>query len=188
EFRTRSKPTRDLLNFLPQPAWIVAAVNGGLVLCSPRKRRFVNSGKSFVNQLLNNGKSSRLQNLDLEDKYKHVGAQIEPFTVQNCPTLRQQVRRCRPRIRSDAVDLVSDSDSESEYSDEEDVSWHCEIFDSKSWEWKQSDDLNLTYYDSFKNTQDVSACGGLHWLMFNHEQDKYTILSFERRQRGTEND
>ncbi|MBA0608297.1 hypothetical protein Godav_020533 [Gossypium davidsonii] len=88
--------------------------------------------------------------------------------------------------RYDAVDLVSDSDSESEYSDEEDVSWHCEIFDSKSWEWKQSDDLNLTYYDSFKNTQDVSACGGLHWLMFNHEQDKYTILSFEgdKEERG----
>ncbi|KAB2036682.1 hypothetical protein ES319_D03G018700v1 [Gossypium barbadense] len=40
--------------------------------------------------------------------------------------------------------------------------------------------------DSFKNTQDVSACGGLHWLMFNHEQDKYTILSFEgdKEERG----
>ncbi|KAH1113444.1 hypothetical protein J1N35_006822 [Gossypium stocksii] len=81
--------------------------------------------------------------------------------------------------RYDDLDRVSDSHSESEYSDEEDVSWHCEIFDSKSWEWKQSDDLKLTCRDSFENTQDVSACGGLHWLMFNHEQDKYTILSFD---------
>ncbi|MBA0760864.1 hypothetical protein Gotri_023585 [Gossypium trilobum] len=181
--RLHSERTSTMVGYLVQCSRIFDPLPSEVV---PRKRRFVNSGKSFVNQLLNNGKSSRLQNLDLEDKYKHVGAQIEPFTVQNCPTLRQQVRRCRPRIRYDAVDLVSDSDSESEYSDEEDVSWHCEIFDSKSWEWKQSDDLNLTYYDSFKNTQDVSACGGLHWLMFNHEQDKYTILSFEgdKEERG----
>ncbi|KAK5843676.1 hypothetical protein PVK06_006134 [Gossypium arboreum] len=80
--------------------------------------------------------------------------------------------------RYDDIGRVSDH-SESEYSDEEDVSWHCEIFDSKSWEWKQSDDLKLTCHDSFKNTQVVSACGGLHWLMFNHEQDKHTILSFD---------
>ncbi|PPR96101.1 hypothetical protein GOBAR_AA24571 [Gossypium barbadense] len=80
--------------------------------------------------------------------------------------------------RYDDIGHVSDH-SESEYSDEEDVSWHCEIFDSKSWEWKQSDDLKLTCHDSFKNTQVVSACGGLHWLMFNHEQDKHTILSFD---------
>ncbi|TYG75303.1 hypothetical protein ES288_D03G019500v1 [Gossypium darwinii] len=47
--------------------------------------------------------------------------------------------------------------------------------------------LSDSRYDAVDlNTQDVSACGGLHWLMFNHEQDKYTILSFEgdKEERG----
>ncbi|KAK9026985.1 hypothetical protein V6N11_066834 [Hibiscus sabdariffa] len=54
--------------------------------------------------------------------------------------------------------------------------YHCEIFDSKSWEWSQSDDLILSYYEFFNNKPTVSACGGLHWLMYNMEQHNNNIV------------
>ncbi|KAK9016474.1 hypothetical protein V6N11_078970 [Hibiscus sabdariffa] len=40
--------------------------------------------------------------------------------------------------------------------------YHCEISDSKSWEWSQSDDLVLSTYNIFVHDPSVSACGGLH--------------------------
>ncbi|PPR95221.1 hypothetical protein GOBAR_AA25452 [Gossypium barbadense] len=143
------KLTRNVLNFLPEQAQIVAAVNEGLV------------------------------------KDKHVGAQIEPFTIHN---RRTSDTDCSDDTHSVSVsESDSESDLDSEYSDEEvndrvvsnEKLWHCEIFDSKSWEWKQSDDLKLTYDDFFKNEQGVSACGGIHWLISNREQDKDIVLSFD---------
>ncbi|KAB2072436.1 hypothetical protein ES319_A07G015500v1 [Gossypium barbadense] len=152
------KLTRNVLNFLPEQAQIVAAVNEGLVLCSPRI---------------------------YGENWFYI---CKPSTQQ-----WEFIPAPNRRFYSDDTHSVSvsesdsESDLDSEYSDEEvndrvvsnEKLWHCEIFDSKSWEWKQSDDLKLTYDDFFKNEQGVSACGGIHWLISNREQDKDIVLSFD---------
>ncbi|TYI17312.1 hypothetical protein ES332_A07G014700v1 [Gossypium tomentosum] len=161
------KLTRNVLNFLPEQAQIVAAVNEGLVLCSPRiygENWFYICKPSTQNMLVLRSNPLRFKIVGLSDT------------------------DCSDDTHSVSVsESDSESDLDSEYSDEEvndrvvsnEKLWHCEIFDSKSWEWKQSDDLKLTYDDFFKNEQGVSACGGIHWLISNREQDKDIVLSFD---------
>ncbi|KAE8687566.1 hypothetical protein F3Y22_tig00111013pilonHSYRG00139 [Hibiscus syriacus] len=57
--------------------------------------------------------------------------------------------------------------------------YHCEIFDSKSWERKQLDDLMLSYYELFNNKPAVSACGSLYWLTYHAELQNNNVLSFD---------
>ncbi|TYH29062.1 hypothetical protein ES288_A02G194300v1 [Gossypium darwinii] len=154
--------------FLHHRFRVVAAANEGLVLCSLSKF----GGNSFYICK----PTTQQWEVIPSPKPQFWKTNISMLVLGSNPLRFKIVRLSDSRY--DDIGHVSDH-SESEYSDEEDVSWHCEIFDSKSWEWKQSDDLKLTCHDSFKNTQVVSACGGLHWLMFNHEQDKHTILSFD---------
>ncbi|KAB2036681.1 hypothetical protein ES319_D03G018600v1 [Gossypium barbadense] len=158
--------------FLHHRFRVVAAANEGLVLCSLSKF----GGDSFyVYKPTCNEGGEVLP----PPNPRFWRTKISMLVLRSNP-LRFKIVRLSDS-KDDAVDL------DSKYSDEEDnfnvlsneKSWHCEIFDSKSWEWKQSDDLKLTCHYSFMNTQEVSVCGGLHWLMFNDQQDKYTILSFD---------
>ncbi|MBA0707030.1 hypothetical protein Golax_019112 [Gossypium laxum] len=158
--------------FLHHRFRVVAAANEGLVLC--RLSKF--GGDSFyVYKPTSNEGGEVLP----PPNPRFWRTKISMLVLRSNP-LRFKIVRLSDS-KDDAVDL------DSKYSDEEDnfnvlsneKSWHCEIFDSKSWEWKQSDDLKLTCHYSFMNTQDVSVCGGLHWLMFNDQQDKYTILSLD---------
>ncbi|MBA0643322.1 hypothetical protein Goklo_027630, partial [Gossypium klotzschianum] len=158
--------------FLHHRFRVVAAANEGLVLCSLSKF----GGDSFyVYKPTCNEGGEVLP----PPNPRFWRTKISMLVLRSNP-LRFKIVRLSDS-KDDAVDL------DSKYSDEEDnfnvlsneKSWHCEIFDSKSWEWKQSDDLKLTCHYSFMNTKEVSVCGGLHWLMFNDQQDKYTILSFD---------
>ncbi|TYG72613.1 hypothetical protein ES288_D04G035700v1 [Gossypium darwinii] len=172
------KPTQDLLNFLPQPGWIVPTVNGGLVLCTPGKRR---DDPFYICK-----PTTQQWEVVPSPNPRFWTAKISMLVLGSNPLWFKIVRLSDSR--DDTIDLELDLDSE--YSNEEDnfnvfsneKSWHCEIFESKSWEWRQSDDLKLTHNDYFECNQDVSACGALHWLVFNDKQDKYTkytMLSFD---------
>ncbi|MBA0819748.1 hypothetical protein Gohar_019803, partial [Gossypium harknessii] len=172
------KPTQDFLNFLPPPGWIVATVNGGLVLCTLGKRR---DDPFYICK-----PTTKQWEVVPSPNPRFWTAKISMLVLGSNPLWFKIVRLSDSR--DDTIDLELDLDSE--YSNEEDnfnvfsneKSWHCEIFDSKSWEWRQSDDLKLTHDDYFECNQDVSACSALHWLMFNDKQDKYTkytMLSFD---------
>ncbi|KAH1113441.1 hypothetical protein J1N35_006819 [Gossypium stocksii] len=158
--------------FLHHRFRVVAATNEGLVLCSLSK---FGGDLFYVYKPTSNEGGEVLP----PPNPRFCRTKISMLVLRSNP-LRFKIVRLSDS-NDDAVDL------DSKYFDEEDnfnvlsneKSWHCEIFDSKSWEWKQSDDLKLTCHYSFMNTQDVSVCGGLHWLMFNDQKDKYTILSFD---------
>ncbi|KAG4190143.1 hypothetical protein ERO13_A07G014250v2 [Gossypium hirsutum] len=178
------KLTRNVLNFLPEQAQIVAAVNEGLVLCSPR---IYGENWFYICK-----PSTQQWEFIPAPNPRFYRSKISMLVLRLNP-LRFIIVGLSDTDCSDDTHSVSvsesdsESDLDSEYSDEEvndrvvsnEKLWHCEIFDSKSWEWKQSDDLKLTYDDFFKNEQGVSACGGIHWLISNREQDKDIVLSFD---------
>ncbi|KAB2019691.1 hypothetical protein ES319_D07G013800v1 [Gossypium barbadense] len=172
------KLTPKFLSFLPEPVQIVATVNEGLVLCSTRLH---GENRFYICK-----PSTQQWELIPAPNPRFYRSKISMLVLGSNP-LRFKIVGLSDSIDDKHSESDSESDLDSEYPDKEvnhrvvsdENFWHCEIFDSKSWEWKQSEDLKLTYRDFFRKRQGVSACGGLHWLIFNREQDKDIVLSFD---------
>ncbi|GMI89407.1 hypothetical protein like AT1G64295 [Hibiscus trionum] len=160
------KLTRNFLDFLPerQPVKILATVDEGLVFCCTRQFR---ADKFYICK-----PSTQQSELVPSPNPRHFTEKVGMLVLGSNP-LRFKIVQLSDAVH-DEVDFEVDFDDEC-YSHKR---YHCEIFDSKSWEWKQSDDLMLSYYDVLNNKPAVSARGGLHWLVHNMDQCNNNILSF----------
>ncbi|GMI89408.1 hypothetical protein HRI_002610100 [Hibiscus trionum] len=166
------KITRNFLDFLSErvPVEILATVDEGLVFCCTRQFR---ADKFYICK-----PSTQQSEVVPSPNPRHFTEKVGMLVLGSNP-LRFKIVRLSDAVH-DEVEHARPTYSEVGFDDEcyGHKRYHCEIFDSKSWEWKQSDDLMLSYYDVLNNKPAVSAQGGLHWLMYNMDQCNYNILSF----------
>ncbi|KAK8654735.1 hypothetical protein V6N13_107335 [Hibiscus sabdariffa] len=166
----------NFLDFLSErePVKILATVDEGLVFCCTRQFR---GDKFYI------CKPSTQQSEVVPSPNPRYFTEKVGMLVLGSKPLRFKIVRLSDSMHyqvEHAWPGCSEDDSEDGFDDGcySHKQYHCEIFDSKSWEWSQSDDLMLSYYEVFNNKPTVSACGGLHWLMYNMEQHISNIWSF----------
>ncbi|KAK8523250.1 hypothetical protein V6N13_113199 [Hibiscus sabdariffa] len=170
------KLTPNFLDFLSErePVRILATVDEGLVFCCTTQF----GGDKFYICKPSTQQSEVVPSPDPRYFTEKVGMLVlgsNPLwfkIVRLSDSMHDQVEHAWPACSED------DSDDGFDDGCYDHRQYHCEIFDSKSWKWSQSDDLILPYYEVFNNKPTVSACGGLHWLMYNMEQQNNNILSF----------
>ncbi|KAH1131866.1 hypothetical protein J1N35_003244 [Gossypium stocksii] len=125
------KLTRNVLNFLPEHAQIVAAVNEGFVLCSPRL-----DGENWFYICK---PSTQQWEIIPAPNPRFYRSKISMLVLGSNP-LRFKIVGLYDTHNVSVSESDSESDLDSEYSDEEvnyrvvsnEKLWHCEIFDSKS--------------------------------------------------------
>ncbi|KAK8654733.1 hypothetical protein V6N13_107333 [Hibiscus sabdariffa] len=169
------KLTRNFLDFLSEreTVRILATVEEGLVFCSIRP---------FIGEEFYICKPSTQQSEVVPSPNPRYFAEKVGMLVLGSNPLRFKIVRISDSMH-DQVEDAWPGCSEDGYEDGFDDGcyihgrYHCEIFDSKSWEWSQSDDLVLSSYAIFVHNPSVSACGGLHWLIYETEPHR-NILSF----------
>jgi len=151
------------LNFLPASIEIVASTNQGLLLCQThhRPQYYVCKPTTKQWQIIPNPKM-RYQTLE-----------TSMIVIRSNPLHYKIVRFSEPKTR---------------YQDKEFYRYHCvrcELFDSKTWKWKQLEEVKLPQTELLSRNTNVSVNGSLHWLTwkrndifaFHVNKESYSMFS-----------
>ncbi|KAB5538963.1 hypothetical protein DKX38_016496 [Salix brachista] len=138
----RSYPKLSL-NFLPDRVEIQASTNQGILLCRTiHPRYYVCKPTTQQWQKIPNPKT----------RYHTLATGM--IVIGSNPLHYKIVRFSQPRFRCH---------------DKEFYRYYrvrCELFDSKTWMWRQLDEVKLPNHGSFSRKPAVSVSGSLHWLTY----------------------
>ncbi|KAB5519322.1 hypothetical protein DKX38_023641 [Salix brachista] len=157
------KPYPELsLNFLPDRVEIQASTNQGIMLCQTlHPRYYVCKPTTKQWQKIPNPKT----------RYHTLATGM--IVIRSNPLHYKIARFSQPRFRCH---------------DKEFYRYYrvrCELFDSKTWAWKQLDEVKLPNHESFSHKPAVSVSGSLHWLTwvknsifaFHVNKESYSMFS-----------
>ncbi|KAG5237750.1 F-box protein [Salix suchowensis] len=157
----RSYPKLSL-NFLPDRVEIQASTNQGILLClTIHPRYYVCKPTTQQWQKIPNPKT----------RYHTLATGM--IVIGSNPLHYKIVRFSKPRFRCHDKEFYR-------Y-----CRFRCELFDSKTWMWRQLDEVKLPNHGSFSRKPAVSVSGSLHWLTyvqnnifaFHVNKESYSLFS-----------